>query len=142
MTDARRPEWRQRRSAAAGGDRHWDEIQRLADQQQRERLLGLINGTIGTRPCRGARRPRRRTARPPPARSSGHPRAADRRHVPQAAQTRAPRPWTSDLDRRPEPVLRPASDTDTVPVTIYLADEHIHAQVEKAVEVLLATAGL
>ena len=46
MTDARRP----------GGDRddpllravtdNWNEIQRLADQQQRERLLGLINGTM------------------------------------------------------------------------------------------------
>jgi hypothetical protein len=30
----------------------------------------------------------------------------------------------------------------TMPVTIYMADEQIHAQVEKAVETLLATAGL
>ena len=142
MTDAQRPSGDRGDPLLRAVADNWDEIQRLADQQQRERLLGLINGTIATRPCRSARRPRRRTARPPPARSSGHPPAEGWRHVPQAGRPRATAALDLNLDRRPEPVSRPASDTDTVPVTIYLADEQIHAQVEKAVEVLLATAGL
>ena len=141
MTDAQRP----------SGDRgdpllrtvadNWDEIQRLADQQQRERLLGLINGTIqpDRAEARAALADELLDLLPP-----GHPvirllRAGVMYRRQEGTGAAA---LDLNLDRRPEPVSRPASDTDTVPVTIYLADEQIHAQVEKAVAVLLATAGL
>ena len=141
MTDAQRP----------GGDRddpllravsdNWDEIQRLAGQQQRERLLGLINGTMqpDRAEARAALADELLDLLPP-----GHPvirllRAGVMYRRQNATGTAA---LNLNLDRRPEAASRPASDTDTVPVTIYMADEQIHAQVEKAVEVLLATAGL
>lgn len=132
MTNARRP----------GGDRddpllravteYWDEIQGLAGREQRDRLLGLLDGTIEPDPAeaRAALADELLDLLPP-----DHP-------VIRVLRTGVAyrRPAARDLQLDLGRVT--AEDASTVTVAIYLADERIHAQVEKAVEGLLATAGL
>lgn len=130
---------------------HWDEIQRLADEQQRERLRGLVNGTAEPDPAeaRAALADELLDLLPP-----GHPviqvlraRVAFRRGTATGTlssddlgpvQPADVLGWTT-VAARPSGTRTGAA---TIPVTIYLADEHIHAEVERAVERLLATAGL
>lgn len=46
------------------------------------------------------------------------------------------------IDQRIPSVVLSMGDVSTMPVTIYLSDGEIYAEVENAVECLLATAGL
>ena len=130
---------------------HWDEIQGLADEQQRERLRGLVDGTAEPDPAeaRAALADELLDLLPP-----GHPviqvlqaRVVFRRGA--ATGTLS----SDDLGPVQPPRIpdwltgaavpsRTKTGDGTIPVTIYLADEHIHAEVERAVERLLATAGL
>ena len=130
---------------------HWDEIQRLADEQQRERLRGLVDGTAEPDPAeaRAALADELLDLLPP-----DHPVIRVLRAGVAFRRGAAAGTFSSD-DPGPGQVngvlgrltgadvpSRTRIGNGTIPVTIYLADEHIHAEVEKAVETLLATAGL
>ncbi len=127
---------------------HWDEIQRLADDEQRERLLGLLTGTAEPDPAeaRAALADELLDLLPP-----GHPVIAVLRSgvalgtgvMSGTAAGFGPSALTAaSFDHHLKSVILPASGPGTVPVTIYLADGQIHAEVEQAVGNLLATAGL
>jgi hypothetical protein len=115
---------------------YWDEIQGLASPQQRERLLGLLEGTAEPDPAeaRTALEDELLDLLPP-----GHPlvRMLTTRVMFRSAPQSAARVGGAVPGRGGEAV--PAG---TIPVTIYLADERIADQVEAAVEALLEAAGL
>ena len=141
MADARRPDGDRDDPLLRAVTDNWDEIQRFADQQQRERLLGLIDGTIepDRAEARAALADELLDLLPP-----DHPviRVLRAGVMYRRQEDTGIAALDLNLDRRSEPFLRPAGDADSMPVTIYMSEEQIHAQVEKAVEVLLATAGL
>lgn len=120
---------------------HWDEIKALADPQQRERLTGLITGTTEPDPAeaRAALADELLDLLPP-----DHPVI----RIPRAGTMYSPGADTGLLDRdlaidqRIPSVVLSMGDVSTMPVTIYLSDGEIYAEVENAVECLLATAGL
>jgi hypothetical protein len=114
---------------------HWHDIERLAGPQQRERLLRLLDGTAEPDPAeaRAALADELIDLLPP-----GHPVIRALR----AGVMYSKGVSDAALGRGGRPVIRPPSAVRTVPVTIYLADEHIHEQVEAAVQAFLATAGL
>ena len=131
--------------------KHWDEIQRLADEQQRERLRGLVDGTAEPDPAeaRAALAEELLDLLPP-----GHPVIQVLRAGVAFRRGTATGTLSSDglglgqpagvLGWRTVAAVPSGTRTGegTIPVTIYLADEQIHAEVERAVERLLATAGL
>jgi hypothetical protein len=122
---------------------HWDEIAQLASEPQRERLLGLLDGTAEPDPAeaRAALADELLDLLPP-----DHP-------VIRVLRTGiALRPSGMGAGTiaagGPEEVVgglpseRIIARGAILPVTIYLADEHIHAEVEAAVEAMLEAAGL
>jgi hypothetical protein len=110
---------------------HWPDIERLAGPQQRERLLRLLNGTAEPDPAqaRAALADELIDLLPP-----GHP------------VIRALRAGVMYSRGVSEAELSSGGwmpgAVGAMPVTIYLADEHIHGEVEAAVEAFLATGGL
>ena len=140
MTDARLPAGERDDPLLGAVAEHWDEIQGLAGQQQRERLLGLVAAT--TEPdaaeARAALADELLDLLPPE-----HPVIRVLRAGTMYSRAE-PGPMAREpvLDQRIQSLLLPLGYADTMPVTVYLADEQIHAQVEEAVEALLATVGL
>jgi hypothetical protein len=136
VTNTQHPGGDQDDPVLRGVAEYWDEIQGLASQQQRERLLGLLDGTAEPDPAeaRAALEDELLDLLPP-----GHPLV--RMLISRAMFRGIPQPavghWGAMVGRGGE-----AAAADTVPVTIYLADERIADQVEAAVEVLLEAAGL
>jgi hypothetical protein len=120
---------------------HWDEIEGLASQQQRERLLGLLDGTAEPDPAeaRAALADELLDLLPP-----GHPVIGVLRASVMYSSGAGTDGMARDavLGRDGGSVVLAPGDADTMPVTVYLADEHNHDQVEAAVEALLAAAGL
>jgi hypothetical protein len=114
---------------------YWHDIERLASPQQRERLLGLAEAATGPHPAEARAALADELIDLLPA---DHPliRALRvgvlySRSIPEAA-----------LGPAGSPVNRPPDAVGTIPVTIYVTDEHVHEQVEDALEAVLATAGL
>jgi hypothetical protein len=118
---------------------YWDDIQRLADSQQLERLAGLLAGTAEADPgvARAALADALLDILPP-----GHPAARVLRSSAMYSSVRKIGTVVVKLDHDAGSIIFSTVDADTMPVTIYLTDEHHHAQVESAVETLLATAHL
>lgn len=115
---------------------HWDDIMRRASPAQRELLADLIAGRTGLDPdeAQAALADELLDILPP-----DHPVSEILRsgtmYIP-APDT--PASVTFDAGK----VMTWLADAGTVPVTVYLSDEASHAQIEQAVEELLATAGL
>lgn len=122
---------------------HWDEIAQLASEPQRERLLGLLDGTAEPDPAeaRVALADELLDLLPP-----DHP-------VIRVLRTGiALRPSGTGAGTiaagRPEEVAgglpgeRIIARGAILPVTIYVADEHIHAEVQAAVTAMIEAAGM
>lgn len=141
MTDARPPGGEHDDPLLRVVAEYWDETQRLADPRQLERLAGLRAGTAEADPsvARAALTDELLDLLPP-----GHPLARLLRSGVLYGSGRK----TGSTDIRvgagqdAASVILTAGEAGTMPVTIYLTDERYHAQVEAAVETLLATAGL
>jgi hypothetical protein len=119
---------------------HWDDIMRRASPAQRELLADLVAGRTDLDPdeAQAALADELLDILPP-----DHPVS----EILRSGTMYSPAPdtpasvtfdagkvttWLADAD----------ADAGTVPVTVYLSDEASHAQIEQAVEELLATAGL
>jgi hypothetical protein len=121
--------------------RYWEEIQGLAREEQLGRLRGLLDGTAEPDPAeaRAALADELLDLLPP-----DHPVI----RVLRTGVLYSGGTGTGTAVRHPGAgfpfgsVTLSAGDSATLPVTIYLADEHIHTEVETAVEALLAVAGL
>jgi hypothetical protein len=140
VTDPRPPGGDQDDPLLRAVTEHWAEIEQLADQPQRDRLLGLLAGTAEADPAdaRAALADELLDLLPP-----GHPvirvlRASSM--FSRGVRTGAVGPGA--LGRAAGPASHGPSGPRTLEVTIYLADDRIHVQVEAAVETMLATAGL
>jgi hypothetical protein len=119
---------------------YWDDIQRLADQQQLERLSGLLAGTAEADPgvARAELTDILLDVLPP-----RHPLIEWLRTVPMYYGPGAgPDTVTIGAGHVAGSAILAVGDAGTVPVTIYLTDADYHAQVESAVETFLAAAGL
>lgn len=120
---------------------YWGDIKRLADPKQFELLVGLLAGTAEADPgvARVALTDILLDVLPP-----SHPLIEVLRSVPAYGSGRKLGPEAVSIGEGhfAGTVILAAGDTGTVPVTIYLTDEHYHEQVEAAVEAVLATAGL
>ena len=120
---------------------HWDEIAALADPEQRERLAGLISSSTGSDPAeaRAALADELLDLLPP-----DHP--AIRALTPATMYQAAPEvPFPGadwPVSQQVPPAARSKGTADTLPVTIYLSEASINVEVENAVELLLAAAGL
>lgn len=119
---------------------HWDDIERRADPSQRQRLADLVAGTTELDPdeARAELADELLDILPP-----DHPVSKILRSG--TMYSPAPEPpasGTIDVERHTVSVATWLDGVDTMPVTIYLSDGDTHAQVEQAVEELLATAGL
>jgi hypothetical protein len=120
VTDPRTPSGEHDDPLWRAVEQYWGDIQRLADPRQLERLADLIAGTAQADPgvARAELTDLLLDVLPP-----RHPLIERLRSAPLLSGGRK-------------------TDRDTVPVTIYLTEEQHHAQVESAVETLLAAAGL
>lgn len=120
MTDPRTPSGEHDDPLRRMVEQYWDDIQRLANPRQLERLAGLLAGTAEADPgvARAELTDLLLDILPP-----RHPLIGRLRSAPALSGGRK-------------------TGLDTVPVTIYLTNEQYHAQVESAVETLLAAAGL
>lgn len=118
---------------------YWDDIQRRADPGQLQRLTDLLVGAAVADPgaARAALADELLDLLP-----SGHPVIRKLRSGTAFSGGRKTGAATLQLSRRIESIVRARTDASLIPVTVYLADESGHAQVEAAVEALLATAGL
>lgn len=120
---------------------YWDDIQRLADPRQLERLAGLLAGTAEADPgvARAALTDTLLDVLP-----ASHPLIEVLRSVPayDSGQKMGPDAVGSGEGHIAGTVILAAGDAGTVSVTIYLTDAYYHMQVEAAVETFLATAGL
>jgi hypothetical protein len=119
---------------------YWDDIRRLADPRQAERLAGLLAGTAEADPgvARAALTDTLLDVLPP-----DHPVIGVLRSAPMYDSGRKTGPVVLTLggDHVAGAIVL-AAEAGHVPVTIYLTDEHHHAQVEFAVETVLATLGV
>jgi hypothetical protein len=130
MTDARPPADHPEDPLLRELARHWDDIKDRSGDEQWHRLRALAADMSGpdAAEARAALADELLDLLPP-----DHPvirtlRTGTMFLRPDAATWRAGSP--------------PETSTSTMPVTIYVSDERIHQQVEEAIEVLLATAGL
>jgi hypothetical protein len=143
MTHPRRPGYDENDPLRRVVAEHWDEIAQLASEPQRERLLGLLDGTAEPDPAeaRAALADELLDLLPP-----DHP-------VIRVLRTGiALRPSGMGAGTiaagGPEEVAgglageRIIAREAILPVTIYVADEHIHAEVEAAVTAMIEAAGL
>ena len=143
MTDEQPPTGEHKDPLPRAVAEYWGDIQRLADPRQLERLAGLLAGTAEADPgvARAALTDILLDVLPP-----RHPLIEWLRSVPMydGGQKTGPDAVRIGEDHFAGTVIlsEGGGGTGIVPVTIYLTDEHYHAQVESAVETLLATAGL
>lgn len=140
MTDARPPRGEHDDPLLRAVAEYWDDIQRLADPWQLERLAGLLAGTAEADPgvARAALTDILLDVLP-----AGHPAIGVLRSGAMYGSDRqAGLAVNLGEDHVAGSIILAAGDAGTMAVTIYLTDEHHHAQVESAVETLLATAGL
>lgn len=119
---------------------HWDDIARLADPGQRQLLADLVAGRTELDPdeARAELTDVLLDFLPP-----DHPVSEILRS--ETMYSVVPDPsvrLTIDMGLHTNSVETWVGDAGTMPVTIYLSDEATHAEVEQAVEELLATAGL
>jgi len=114
---------------------HWHDIKMLAGPQQRERVLRLLDGIAGPDPAdaRAALADELLDLLPP-----DHPVI----RVLRAGVAYGRGVSEAELAAGGWPPGGPSAAAASMPVTIYLADEDIHAEVEAAVAAVLAAAGL
>jgi hypothetical protein len=119
---------------------HWADIERRADPRQRQLLADLVAGTTQLEPdeARAALADELLDILPP-----DHPVS----QILRSGTMYSPAPVrpagaSMGVDRHIDSVTTWLAGAGAMPVTIYLSDEAGHAQVERAVEELLATAGL
>jgi hypothetical protein len=120
---------------------YWEDIQRLADPAQLERLTGLLAGTAEADPgvARAALIRILFRVLPP-----GHPaiRVLRSQSAYDSGGKTGPAAVAIGADHIAASGVLAAGRAGTVPVTIYLTDEEYHAKVESAVEAFLTRAGL
>ena len=115
---------------------HWDDIMRRASPAQRELLADLMAGRTDLDPdeAHAALADELLDILPP-----DHPVS----EILRSGTMYSPAPDTpANVTFDAGKVTTWLADAGTVPVTVYLSDEASHAQIEQAVEELLATAGL
>ena len=146
MNDQRRPGRDQDDPLRRVVAEHWDEIAQFASDAQRERLLGLLDGTAEPDPAeaRAALADELLDILPPSHPVIGLLRAGIAFRPPGLGAVLVPPGRAEGAEDGPpgEPIIASRSGARTLPVTIYVADEHIHAEVEAAVEAMLEAAGL
>ena len=118
---------------------YWDDIQRRADPGQLQRLTDLLAGIAAGDPgaARAALADELLDLLPP-----GHPVIRKLRSGAAFSGGRKTGRAASQLSGRIESIVLARTGAGLIPVTIYLADEPVHARVQAAVETLLETAGL
>jgi hypothetical protein len=141
VPDAQLPDGEQQDPLLRAVAEHWQEIQGLISQPQAEQLLVLLSAAAGpgSAAARVALGDELLELLPP-----GHPviRVLRTRPLYSPGATLGERGRDPAADLSAERIVLSRHNAGTLPVTIYLADERAHTQIELAVEALLASAGL